>query len=236
MKKSAIVLALLLVFAVAFQAAAFNDEFQGTGRGSRYNNWKNVWLSKTLNVNIGAWRAMSATVVQGGEKDIEDPDWLGSIGAKLWFYRSNWGVGVDAVLLNTQEIGAYDWVSGTGWVENTSYGTFTISQWLVDVDIFYRMPLTPKLQLIAGAGLTYFIFDAGGAPQYESTTAEAGYNVKLGGELMLSDSLTVSGMFTWHQFKTGSYFADAAYLSDTSVEGEEFSKMFSFAVSLNWYI
>lgn len=229
MKKSAIVLALLMVFAVAFQAAAFNDEFQGTRGGSRYNNWKNVWLSKTLSLNLGGWRAMSATVAQGGEKDFDEPDWLGSIGAKLWFYRSNWGVGVDAVLLNSEEVEGYEdyWGAGT-W----DGGYYTISQWLVDVNLFYRMPLTPRLQAVAGAGLTYFVFDGGGAPQYEDTTAEAGYNVKLGGELMLSDSLTVSGMFTWHQFKVGTYFSD---LNATGTD-DEFSKMFSFAVAVNWYI
>ncbi len=235
----------VLFFLVALfvtPAVAFYDE-EGNyhaprirrSRRSRRYNWKSAALTKTLSVNLGMWGALKSetTYPDGSNEKFEtdEPDWLGSVGAKLFFYGSNWGVGLDAIMLSSSDV----YLDGSSDVFD-EFGTYTVKHMLVDLDLYYRLPLTPKINAIGGVGMTYSRVDAGGNPLMQDSNVLAGYNVKAGAELFLSDSISLIGMFTWHSFDQGELYIDTVSDTFTSGETETTSKLFSIAFQLNWYL
>lgn len=199
--------------------------------------WKDRMLRRTLSINAGLWAALSANIdspdLQGSDVEFRDPDWLFSIGAKLWFYESRFGIGLDAILLdryveNIPSDFTY-WDRYGNLVTHTGTAKYTISKWMVDLDLYYRLPLSPRLQAVGGLGLTYFVFDSGGAPGYVSSRTEVGYNLKAGAEYFVDREISITGMFTWHDFHQG-----AVYVAGS--EEATVLKMFSFGVQVNLYL
>lgn len=207
---------------------------QGFGQFG-YGGWRRRMLRRTLSISGGFWAAMSTEVTKTDGSvvttDYKQPDWLFSVGAKLWFYQSNFGVGVDGILLDMQEM-EYDPYPGTDMYGNpitNPGGTATMTTWLVDLDVFYRLPISPTLLAVGGAGLSYNVFNAGGHPLYEDSSNSVGFNVKLGGELFIDREISVTGMFTWHTFKQGALINNV-YNENLQV------KMLSFGVMANIYL
>ena len=239
-KAMLMILALALTGLCAFSAVA-QDYYDDAPRGRRgYYGWKNRMLTRGLSVNVGLWRAFEANV-EGTDGTIkpEDPDYLFSMGAKLWFYRSNWGVGIDAVLLDVQKFtdtDTYEYWDGTQWVTDT-YNTGTeyeMRRWLIDLDVYYRLPVARSVQLVGGAGFTFIKikYDGDVGTLETDDSMNVGYNLKAGAELFFSRDWSVSCMVTWHHFKEGGI--DSGFGTGTTIESTV--KLLSATAQLNWYL
>lgn len=236
-KKALLILALLLTGLCAFSAVA-QDYYDDAPRSRRgYGGWKSRMLTRGLSVNVGLWRAFEANV-EGTEGTIkpEDPDYLFSFGAKLWFYRSNWGVGIDAVLLDAQKFSAtesYEYWDGDSW-ETDFYATdYEMRRWLIDLDVYYRLPISRSIQLVGGAGFTFIKikYDGDVGTLETDDSMNVGYNLKAGAEMFLSRDWSVSCMVTWHHFKEGGVNIT------TGVETiENTVKLLSATAQINWYL
>lgn len=237
-KKAMFILALLSTGLCAFSAVA-QDYYDDAPRPRRgYYGLKNRMLTRGLSVNVGLWRAFEANV-EGTEGTIkpEDPDYLFSMGAKLWFYRSNWGVGIDAVLLDAKKYttsDTYEWWNGTEWETQTYATDYEMRRWLIDLDIYYRLPVARSVQLVGGAGFTFikYKFDGDVGTMETDDSMNVGYNLKAGAEFFFSRDWSVSCMVTWHHFKEGGI--DSEFGSGTTIESTV--KLLSATAQLNWYL
>ena len=209
MKTRILAVTLVLVALLAGSLAAYDDDYQSE---RRKGDWRADALEKTLSVGVGFWRALWSEVTYDNgfvaQYKYSNPDWLFSLGAKLFFYESNFGVGLDAILMDKTSV---DYPDGLMPVTNDpiTAGSATITQWLVDIDLYYRFPLIPKLNLIGGAGLTYNYVNSGDHPYMEDTTSGVGWNLKLGAEYFVDDSISVSLYWTLHNFERGAEVAGA---------------------------
>ena len=235
-RKIILIVAVFLAAMFTFSAVAQDYDDDYAPRRRRFG-WKERALSRTLSVNVGLWGALeSKTEYEGVANTVktEDPDLLFSMGAKLWFYRSNWGIGIDAVLLDVQKFetgGSYEYWDGSGWVTDYYTETSEYQKWLIDLDLYYRLPITRNLQAVAGAGLTFIRHIYEGDFADSDNSVSAGYNLKLGGELFIARNWSVSCMFTWHHFQ------DAGITTTTGGESvENVMKMFSANAQLNLYL
>lgn len=198
--------------------------------------WKERMLTRTLSLNVGMWAALAANMetpdMGSTSVKFRDPDWLFSIGAKLWFYRSRFGIGLDAVLLDhykeVLETGSAYWTRDGNLLITSEEKEFTVAKWLVDLDVYYRLPLVPNLQLVGGVGLTYFVSTLGSLPYVDNGTA-VGYNLKLGGEYFVDKDISVTGMFTWHDFHSGAIYVNGG-TEETKV------RLFSLGLQVNLYL
>lgn len=228
---------LVLTALFVFSAVAQDDDDEYAPRRRR-PGWRSQALSRTLSINLGLWAALEAKIATDRAVYTikpEEPDYLFSIGAKLWFYRSNWGIGVDAVLLDTEtfeENTTYIYWDGYGWAEDSYTETFSYQKWMIDLNLYYRWPIIRSLQAIGGVGVTFIRHVYDGAPDQDDYSFSAGYNLKLGGELFVARSFSVSMIFTWHHFKDdGITTADAV-----SEDVHNTVKMLSVTAQLNLYL
>ena len=240
MKKTFVVLVVV--------AALFAFASQGFGQlfGPRGDRNPELALERTLQVNAGVWRALSVTYDFDGQtitQDYIDPSYIFSVGAKLWFYQSRFGIGLDGILLDRENIGYdggdyYDPIDGM--YKTYTAGTATMTQWLVDLNVFYRYPLTQNFLAVGGAGLTYNYFNAGGHPYYDNSRSAAGFNLKAGGELFVDRNISVSLMFTWHTFNNENYqeYEETSPGVWDTVDDPIVSnmKLFSVFASINLYL
>lgn len=211
MKTRILAVTLVLVALLAGSLSAYDDDYKSE---RRKGDWRADALEKTLSVGVGFWRALWSEVTYDNgfvaQYKYSDPDWLFSLGAKLFFYESNFGIGLDAILMDKTSV---DYPAGTMPVPVTldpiAAGSATITQWLVDIDLYYRFPLIPNLNLIGGAGLTYNYVNSGDHPYMEDTTSGVGWNLKLGAEYFVDDSISVSLYWTLHNFERGAEVAGA---------------------------
>ena len=230
-----VAVALATLFAFSVVAQDFDDDYRPRRR--RWG-WKSRALTRTLSINVGLWGALESKTEYDGVANTvktEDPDLLFSMGAKLWFYRSNWGVGIDAVLMDVQKFEgeeSYEVWNGSEWVTGGTYGTsFEYKKWLIDLDLYYRLPITRNIQAIAGAGFTFIRHVYEGDFVDEDNSVNAGYNLKAGAEIFIARNWSVTCMFTWHHFK------DAGIKTTTGGEDvENVMKMFSANAQLSLYL
>lgn len=206
-----------------------DDDYTST---KHQTDWRAKALERTLSVGIGFWRALWSEVTYdngySAQYKYSNPDWLFSLGGKLFFYESNFGVGLDAILMKSDKI---DYPAGTMPVTGDAYaaGTATITQWLADIDLYFRYPLIPNMNLIAGAGLTYNYVNSSDHPQMEDSTSGVGWNIKLGGEYFFVDSVSAALYWTFHSFERGAEVAG-------SVNKNASVKLTSLMVMVNLYL
>ena len=205
--KTRILAVTLMLGLLAGSLSAYDDDYQSERRKA---DWRADALEKTLSVGVGFWRALWSEVTYDNgfvaQYKYSDPDWLFSLGAKLFFYESNFGVGVDAILMDKASV---EYPAGAMPVtkDPIAAGSATITQWLVDFDLYYRFPLIPNLNLIGGGGLTYNYVNSGDHPYMEDSTSGVGWNLKLGAEYFVDDSISVSLYWTLHNFERGAEVA-----------------------------
>jgi hypothetical protein len=219
MKKRILAVTLVFVLGIAGILSAYDDDYVSE---SRKKDWRADALEKTLSIGVGFWRAVWSQVTYDNgfvaQYKYSDPDWLFSLGAKLFFYQSNFGIGVDAILMDStkQDFPAYSETNPiTGVTNNFAAGTTTITQWLVDVDLYYRFPLIPSLNLVAGAGLTLNYVNTGDHPYLSDKASGAGWNAKLGAEFFVDDSISLSLYWTLHNFNRGTTVAGSQNMNAT---------------------
>ena len=188
-----------------------DDDYTST---KHQTDWRAKALERTLSVGIGFWRALWSEVTYDNgytaQYKYSDPDWLFSLDAKLFFYESNFGVGLSAIMMDSKKLDyAADLVTYPDGSMNLA-GTATLTYWLADLDLYYRFPLIPGMNLIGGAGLTYSYIDTGDHPQMDDSTSGVGWNIKLGAEYFFADSISVSLYWTYHSFERGAEVAGSA--------------------------
>jgi hypothetical protein len=148
-----------------------------------------------------------------------------------YFMTPSLGFGIDMMLLDWASYTEQQVSTGSGYDQ---YGYYTyiqsttakvdISKWLIDLDLIYRMAITPKILLNGGIGLTYEVLywtvDTGYSIEKGSESGDmVGFNLKLGGEYKLDEMFSISGDWKWQYWPTG--------------VGDEKYSIFSFAVGLN---
>ncbi len=100
-------------------------------------------------------------------------------------------------------------------------------KWLVDIDLLYRIALTPKIVALGGVGITYELLTwtvTDTSTGFEETGSENdnfGYNFKVGAEVFIAYSWSISGEWKWQSW-TG--------------YGEEKFTINSFVLGINWYL
>lgn len=218
MKKTKII-ALLIV--LLFSAGSLFAQYDDPGAPGRHTsiagqqNWKARMLNKQLFVGLQLAQRMTYTYTDaGGGSTSVDADEINEVNqffgfnARYYFPQSRWGVGFEALLM--------DHVSGsdtayyeTYWGSTSyTYNSFDIYRWLVDVDLLFRTPLTPKIMLNAGAGLTYQVVTwevTDGSYTDSGSYAEGSYglNAKVGAEIFFSDMISGTIDVKWHWWNTG---------------------------------
>lgn len=211
--KIRILAVLLLAMMLAGSLAAYDedDDYQSE---RQKRDWRADALERTLSVGVGFWRALWSKVTYDSgfvaQYKYSSPDWLFSLGAKLFFYESNFGIGLDAILMDSskQEYAAYSETNPlTGEVYIYPAGTATITQWLVDLNGYYRFPLIPNLNLVGGAGLTLNYLNSSDHPYLKDDADGVGWNIKLGAEYFFFDSISASLYWTLHRFARGATVA-----------------------------
>lgn len=133
------------------------------------------------------------------------------------FMRGRLGIGLEGFLLDyfnersettTEYVGYdsygyYQYIYTTGWT--TEY-----YKWLMDLDVLYRLPLSPTLLVNGGAGITYELVQVHAVPDNpslatvdESFTGNFGFNLKVGGELLLGGGLSATIDWKWQTWASG---------------------------------
>ena len=167
------------------------------------------FLARQLSMGLGVWRAYwSRVTFEGGlQQDyLFEPTYLISAGMKYFFYGSNFGVGMDGVFMDSYKQ-PYT-AAGNAPAEGAEpAGTATVTQWLFDINAYYRYPLFRSLNLLGGAGLTCNYVDMGEIPNKKDEFSAAGWNVKAGVEFFIADDISFSLFATYHSFKQGAVVA-----------------------------
>jgi opacity protein-like surface antigen len=195
-------------------------------------DWRAESLARQTSVGLGIWRAYWAAVdYTSGNREqylFDDPSYMFSVGAKYFFYGSNFGLGLDGVLMESHTEpyeGFRDPFSG----EWHPAGNATVTQWLLDINAYYRYPLFYFLNLVGGAGMTCSLVDYGDKPNTKPSTSAAGWNAKVGAEFFISDIVSVSLFATYHSFKKGAVIGG---ITNQNVN----VKLTSFFLMLNYYM
>ncbi|MDR2733332.1 MAG: outer membrane beta-barrel protein [Spirochaetota bacterium] len=224
-------LSLLAILALAlFPAGLSAGLFSGLFSGPDGVDWREESLARQLSVGAGVWRAYWADVTyDGGNKEqyIFDPTYMVSVGAKYFFYGSNFGLGLDGVLMESHKepYPAFNDPAGNAHPA----GNAIVTQWLLDINAYYRYPIFYFLNLMGGAGLTCSFVDYGEMPKVKSSTSAAGWNIKLGAEFFVSDIVSLSLFGTYHSFNKG------AVIGGVTNKNADV-KLTSFFLMINYYM
>jgi len=201
--------------------------------GGSSDNWRARALSRQISVGAGVWRAYWAAVTYeggNGQNYIFDPTYLVSAGAKYFFNDSifsYFGIGLDGVLMETHKESYDAFRDSKG--EDHPAGTTTISQWLLDINLYGRYPLIKILNLMAGAGITCSYVDMGSKPNTTGAFNAAGWNAKLGVEFFVVDVVSLTFFATYHSFNKGATIG--------GIENQNAHvKLTSFALMCNYYL
>lgn len=210
-------LVLVLLFSAGFIFAQDGDP-GAPGRHTSIadsQNWKAKLLNKQLFVGLELAQRMTYTYTDaGGASTSMDADQVNEvnqffgINARYYFPQSRWGVGFEALLMDHvsgDDVSYYETYWGSTYA---SYSSFDIYRWLVDIDLLFRTPLTPRLMLTAGAGLTYQVVTwavSDGFSEETGSYAEGSYglNAKVGAEFFLNDMISATLDVKWHWWNTG---------------------------------
>ena len=142
------------------------------------------------------------------------------------FFGGKWGIGVEGLVLDvdkTRESVGYGYYGGFSYDYET-----TTTKMLWDFDLLYRHPLTPRLLVNAGIGLTlnattWSTKDSNGNElESRSETGDVGFNWKLGAEYFIGSMWSLTLDWKWHTFGTGI--------------GREKSKISSIVAGIAWTI
>jgi hypothetical protein len=236
MKRSVAVIILIACLCAGLQAqpvksvddeSVFSEEMTPLFRSAGSNGLAPPagWLdTRQLSVSAGVWRAYWADVTYDSgysQQYLFDPTYLVSVGFRYFFSGSNLGFGIDGVFMDSHK---ESYTDGNG-----APATATITHWLLDINLYYRHPLTRSINLMAGGGLTCNYVDMGGLPNAKDEFSSSGWNLKVGGELFVSHDVSFSLFATYHSFRQGAIIAGAEN-KNANV------KLTSFMLMMNFYL
>jgi len=205
------------------QAASSKSAKAGTGGqavSSKSADWRKIPYSRF--VSLGAELAHRIRYEHEGPSgdsmswtpgDDGEITWFGGIVYRM-FFGGNWGFGFEGLIMDYHKIRgnagyAYTGLGGyQGYIMVEGYDT-TVMRWLCDFDLLYRYPLTPKILLNAGAGLsmdavTWETKDRLGEKIASGSEVGAlGFNLKLGVEYFVSTYWSITLDWKWQTWRTG---------------------------------
>jgi len=231
--------ALLLAFSTA--GAAFDeDDVDAPGRSSGGGNWKDKMLSRQLSIGLELAHRLgySYTDPAGNETEwqpgVNEITWFGGFNFRYFFPKSNWGVGFEGLVLDMETLNSTD-TSVTSGYDGYGYYTYiyqtntetTLIKWLVDIDLLFRFPVTPKLLVNGGVGFTIDVVtwtqkDSNGNELNKgSEVGDVGFNFKIGGEYFLDEVWSVTLDWKWQTWASG--IGEESYTIHSIVAGVHLS-------------
>lgn len=215
-----------LLFAFGTAGFAFDDDDDvdvdapecSSGGGS----WRDQMLSRQLSVGLELAHRLgySYTNPAGEEVDwkagVNDITWFAGFNARYFFGKSYWGIGFEGLILD------FDTIEGSSTSISSGYNGYgyythilqvntetTIVKWLIDLDLLFRFPVTPKILVNGGAGLSFDMVtwstkdSSGNKLAEDAELGDVGFNFKVGGEYFIDDSWSVTLDWKWQTWKTG---------------------------------
>ena len=231
--------ALLLAFSTA--GAAFDeDDVDAPGRSSGGGNWKDKMLSRQLSIGLELAHRLgySYTDPAGNETEwqpgVNEITWFGGFNFRYFFPKSYWGVGFEGFVLDMETVTSTDISVAQGYTGQGYYtyilqtGTeTTYIKWLVDIDLLFRFPVTPKLIVNGGAGFTFDMVTwtqkdlSGNELNKGSEIGDVGFNFKIGGEYFLDEVWSVTLDWKWQTWASG--IGEESYTIHSIVAGVHLS-------------
>jgi hypothetical protein len=183
-------------------------------------NWRAPLYSRTVSAGLElahrleySYRDPNGYDTSWSSKYGSEIDWFFGFNLRV-FFGDNWGIGIEGLVMDYALVkgdSSYSyWDAGDyyGYLVVPGYET-TIIKWLVDFDILYRLPLTPRFLLNAGIGLTVDATTWETKDGYDNKIAsgtvagDIGYNWKLGAEYFTNDLWSLTLDWKWQTWKSG---------------------------------